>query len=106
MDSLFEDIQRGLQEAIAHAKGEIKLHVTKYEIVPVNDYSGEQIQRIRIYANLTQFMFAEYMGVSVKTVDAWENNRSHPNGPARRLISILESDGTASRFVKRTTQIK
>lgn len=34
--------------------------------------------------------FANYMGVSKKTVEAWELGRTHPTGPAYRLISILD----------------
>ncbi|MCR4763895.1 MAG: helix-turn-helix domain-containing protein [Lachnospiraceae bacterium] len=39
---------------------------------------------------MTQAVFANYMGVSPKTVEAWERGRSHPTGPAYRLLSILE----------------
>ena len=34
-------------------------------------------------------VFANYLGVSKKTVEAWELGRTHPTGPAYRLIDIL-----------------
>ena len=40
---------------------------------------------------MTQNVFANYMGVSVKTVEAWERGTNHPVGPACRLISMLEN---------------
>lgn len=39
---------------------------------------------------MTQKVFANYMGVSLKTVEAWENGINHPVGPACRLLSLLE----------------
>ena len=35
---------------------------------------------------------AKYMGVSVKTVEAWEAGRNHPEGAACRLLSMTRSD--------------
>ena len=40
-------------------------------------------------SQMTQRVFADYLGVSVKTVEAWERGRTHPTGPANRLISFL-----------------
>lgn len=39
---------------------------------------------------MTQAVFADYMGVSSKTVEAWECGRTHPTGPANRLLDILQ----------------
>ena len=41
---------------------------------------------------MTQSVFAAYMGVSKKTVEAWEGGRTHPSGPAFRLLEVLASD--------------
>ena len=38
---------------------------------------------------MTQSVFAIYMGVSKKTVEAWECGRTHPTGPVFRLLDIL-----------------
>jgi len=51
---------------------------------------------------MTQSLFANYMGVSSKTVEAWEKGTNHPTGAAYRLISILENRAFESLpFVKR-----
>ena len=39
---------------------------------------------------MTQATLANYLGVSKKTVEAWETGRTHPTGPAYRLLEILE----------------
>lgn len=39
-------------------------------ILPVREYSGKEIREIRKKAGMTQSVFASYMGVSIKTVEA------------------------------------
>jgi putative transcriptional regulator len=39
-------------------------------------------------------MFAKFMGVSVKTVEAWESGRNHPEGTACRLLTMTSNDPT------------
>lgn len=103
MTSLFEDLQSALTEAIADAKGKKRAQRTKIEYEPVKEFSQKEIRQIRINANMTQRSFAMYMGVSVKTVESWEQGKSHPNGPAFRLMQVLSSPGDKKpQFVKIT----
>lgn len=90
MTSLFEDLKEGLEEAIAYEKGNGTAKKTVYTILPVIEYGKDEIKKIRMDVGMTQDVFAQYMGVSVKTVEAWENGRNHPTGPAFRLMYILE----------------
>ena len=90
MSSLFEDLREGLQEAIDYEKGSGKAKRTVFMITPVNKYSNEQIKSIRNKSGMTQAVLANYMGVSKKTVEAWELGRTHPTGPACRLLDILD----------------
>ena len=92
MSSLFDDLQQGLQEAIEYAKGKGDAKKTTYKIAPVIVYNNIQIKEIRMKANMTQKTFAEYLGVSSKTVEAWERGRSKPTGPALRLLNLLACD--------------
>ena len=41
---------------------------------------------------MTQRTFAMVMGVSNKTVEAWENGTNKPAGTARRMMGILMAD--------------
>ena len=90
MNSLFEDLREGLQEAIDFEKGTGKAKTTIFMISPVTKYTNEQIKSIHKKAGMTQAVFANYMGVSKKTVEAWELGRTHPTGPAYRLLNILD----------------
>lgn len=91
MSSLFEDLKEGLQEAIEFEKGKGNAKTTTFIIEPVKKYSNDDIKRVRNNAGMTQTVFANYLGVSKKTVEAWELGRTHPTGPANRLIEMLDS---------------
>ncbi|MCR4656487.1 MAG: helix-turn-helix domain-containing protein [Lachnospiraceae bacterium] len=92
MSSRFEDLREGLQEAIDFEKGTGKAKTTVFLIAPVTKYSNEQIKSIRNKSGMTQAVFANYMGVSKKTVEAWELGRTYPTDPACRLLDILDQD--------------
>ena len=70
----------------------LKAKEKTYMILPVNEYSGKEIRDIRMKAGMTQSVFASYMGVSIKTVEAWEGERTHPTGPVFRLLDILSAE--------------
>jgi putative transcriptional regulator len=89
MSNLFDDLQEGLLQAVDYAKGKGPARTITYKIDPVIELNKDQIREIRMQAQMTQIVFANYLGVSVKTVEAWERGRTHPTGPAYRLMSFL-----------------
>ena len=95
MSSFFDDLKEGLEEAIAFEKGNGKAKSGTYMIMPIREYSNNEIREIRRRAGMTQTVFASYMGVSKKTVEAWEGGRTHPTGPAFRLLNILDGENLA-----------
>ena len=102
MGSLFDDLKEGLQEAIDFEKSNGKAKTVTFMIEPVKKYSNEDIKKIRNKAGMTQAVFANYMGVSPKTVEAWELGRTHPTGPAYRLLDILaENKQDSLSFIKK-----
>lgn len=93
MSSLFEDLKTGLQEAIDYEKGKGCAKVRKLQFEPVQKVDNEEIRKIRIDSGMTQAAFAQFMGISPKTVEAWECGRIHPTGPAYRLLNLLYTKG-------------
>jgi len=89
-----ENLINSLEEAIKYEKGEkvkgLKSHTIT--VAPLPDYKGKEIKEIRNELGLTQSIFAYVLGVSKKTVEAWESGKNHPAGPAQRMLSILEKD--------------
>ena len=90
--SVFDKIKTGLEEAIAYEQGTLEARTTKLSVTPVDRYDAAEIKGIRKSTGFTQAVFAQYMGVSVKTVEAWEAGRNVPSGAARHLLFLLDSD--------------
>lgn len=59
-------------------------------VVPVKEYTADDVRQIRGKTGLSQRIFAQYLGVSNKTVEAWETGVNHPSGAASRLLHMLE----------------
>lgn len=59
---------------------------------PVREYEASEIKEIRNGLGMTQAVFALFMGVSKKTVEAWESGRNMPDGPARRLLAMVQEE--------------
>ena len=51
------------------------------------DASG--VQAIRERTRLSQSEFAQLIGVSVKTLQNWEQDRRRPTGPAAALLRVI-----------------
>jgi len=93
MSSVFESIKQGLNEAIEYERGNLPgVRVTKITIAPIHNYTASEIKAIRAQQNMTQRLFAEAMGVSVKTVEAWEAGTNRPSGIANRMFDFLKKD--------------
>ncbi len=90
--NVFEDIKLGLNQAIEHEKGIIKAKSTVLEITPLESFEPKEIKQIRLQTGLTQKNFAAFLGVSVKTIEAWECGRNHPDGTACRMLSFTKNN--------------
>ncbi len=92
-NSVYESIMTGLNEALEDSKSEkpiLKRH--KVTIDPIKVYDAEEVKKIRKSTGMSQKSFASYIGVSDKTVEAWEAGINHPSGAASRLLSMMEMD--------------
>lgn len=93
MGSVYNSIVIGLTEAIEDAqRKDKKLKKRVVSIIPVKEYNAKEIQDIRKRTGLSQKLFASYMGVSAKTVEAWEAGTNHPSGAASRILNMMEMD--------------
>lgn len=106
MSNVYESIITGLEEIEEDLKRkESKLKKRVVTIVPVKEYNSKQIKEIRKATGFSQKLFASYMGVSDKTVEAWEAGTNRPSGAASRILSMMEMNSdltTEFPFVKMT----
>jgi len=87
--NVFESIMTGLNEAVEYEKGNLSAKKTILTVEPLPDICAEEIRNLRNDIGLTQAMFAAVIGVSTKTVEAWETGTNRPIGPARRMLSLI-----------------
>jgi putative transcriptional regulator len=52
-------------------------------------------RKVREYLGLSQEEFAQRFGLSLRTIQAWEERRQKPSGPARLLLRIIASEPEA-----------
>lgn len=64
-------------------------------------FSDSRVRAIRERTHLSQGDFARLLGVSVKTLQNWEQARRHPTGPAAALLRIVENDPRAALLALR-----
>ena len=53
------------------------------------------VSTIRQNIGLSQSQFAQLLGVSVRTLQEWEQGRRAPSGPARTLLAIADQNPQA-----------
>ena len=84
----FEGIMSGLEEALAYEKGNAKAAtLARKRSLPEINVAGTRKE-----LNLTQKAFAAILGVSPRTVEAWETGKSNPSPTARNLIYLIGQD--------------
>jgi putative transcriptional regulator len=62
-------------------------------IVPVSNYSAEQIRSLRERYRLSQAVLASVLNTSLSTIQKWEIGDKHPSGPSLKLLDILDRKG-------------
>ncbi len=80
----------GLNEALAHARGEIEL--PSYTVtVP----ERVDVAKLRQRLGLSQAAFARAFGLDVTALHAWEQGRRRPDRAARILLAVIAKEPQA-----------
>ncbi len=90
MSEIGESIIKGMEEALAFAKGEKNgavVHVPE-EI---------NVRRIRKKLKMSQSVFADYFGVNLRTIQDWEQGRRVPTGAAKNFLFVIDQEPDAVR---------
>lgn len=82
---MFEELLGSVREAGAILRGHKK--ASRRVVV-----GARGIRRIRERTKLSQSEFARLIGVSVKTLQNWEQDRRRPAGPAAALLKIISHE--------------
>ncbi len=82
---LLAELKKSIRQAGAIERGKRKPS-RQFEFTP------SRIQTVREKADLSQAQFARLLGVSVKTLQNWEQARRVPTGAAKALLLIVETE--------------
>jgi putative transcriptional regulator len=82
-EDMFAELVESVREGAAILRGEA-------EPSRVFAVEGPDVKHIRARYNLTQSEFAAMLGISVDTLQNWEQGRRSPQGPARVLLQVAE----------------
>lgn len=85
--AVFKELVSSASEALEHARGKRELRTTVVP-PPPQPLSAAQVRRIRLSLNASQAVFARFLNVSTRLVQAWEADRRTPDGAAARLLEV------------------
>jgi putative transcriptional regulator len=84
----FSGIMSGLEEALAYEKGTARAQtLARKRSLPEVNVAAE-----RKALGMTQKSYAALLGVSCRTIEAWESGKSNPTPTAKILISLISQD--------------
>jgi putative transcriptional regulator len=86
----FDQLVRGVRETKRHMAGKSVAGVR------VTRLSEPDVRAIREAAKISQAQFAKLIGVNLRTLQNWEQQRTRPTGAARALLKIVASDPKAA----------
>src|ERR1044071_2266594 len=87
---MFEELKQSLREAVEISRGNIPPSRV-FDVDP-----KEEIPKLRKKLGLSQSKFAAVLGISIDTLQNWEQGRRQPAGPAKVLLKRLSERAASS----------
>jgi putative transcriptional regulator len=79
----FDQLVKGVREMKRHMEGKRVRGAKTTELLAPN------VRAIREAARISQSQFAKLIGVNLRTLQNWKQQRTQPTGPARALLKIV-----------------
>jgi putative transcriptional regulator len=80
--SEFKELLQGIRDAGAYLRGD------KSVVTRIDSVEPDSVAVVRAKLKLSQAEFARMLGISVNTLQNWEQGRRKPSGAARVLLKI------------------
>ena len=92
---VFDELKLALEDSLAYERGEsVNLRVTEIP-APPKRITPQEIKKIRSQLNANQRLFAEYLNVSPRAVQSWEQGQRRPREAALKLLDIARKNPQA-----------
>ena len=85
----FDQLVKGVREMKRHIAGK------RVRGAKTTELTAPDVRTIREAARISQSQFAKLIGVNLRTLQNWEQQRTRPTGPARALLRIVASNPKA-----------
>jgi putative transcriptional regulator len=85
MNTVAENIRRGLEQAVAYAEGTADANAYRVRVPEQID-----VKAIRVKLAMTQEEFAGRFGFSINTLRHWEQGSRRPEGPTRAYLLVID----------------
>lgn len=96
MSNAANSIRKGLDEALAYAKGRASKKAYRVHVPEHVD-----VKAIRTKLGMTQQAFAARFGFSVHTLRHWEHGKREPEGPTRAYLLVIDrAPGAVQRALR------
>ena len=82
---------------------ELKKRAIKITDNDFSDVDGTFLRDLRMKLNMSQLLFASYLGVSKKAIEKWEQGANKINAPTARLLFLIEKDPNILSYFKTIT---
>lgn len=92
MSKVGSDLIKSLNQALEYERTGRGGRRSIVRIKEVPHYDASSIKKLRNRLKLSQSTFAYIVGVTTKTVEAWEAGTNPPRGTACRLLEIIEKE--------------
>lgn len=80
--SEFKELLQGVRDAGAYLRGD------KRGVTRIDRIEPDSVAVVRMKLKLSQSEFARMLGISVDTLQNWEQGRRQPSGAARVLLRV------------------
>lgn len=84
-ETTFDRLKAAIEEMNAHRTGDVDLPAEQVHFADEPDP-----RQVRARMRLSQEDFAYVLGISVRTLQNWEQGRRRPTGPAMKLLQIAD----------------
>lgn len=95
-DTIKSLYKHGLVKEKSFAKTKL-LHSTKrelpYPLEPVEEYTPQEIKKLRLREKLTPTEFALYLNATLKTIQEWEKGTKKPSDTEYKLLNVIMHKG-------------
>ncbi len=94
-EKMFAELEASLKEGMAILRGDAEPSRTFV-------FDAPDVKAIRGHLKLSQQQFANLLGISLRTLQNWEQGRRSPEGPAKVLLKVAAKHPNALLDVVRS----